>query len=133
MKWKRFKIVKKIISLYYDMFEKSVCLNKKMQLRTGDIVFKGSGANYKIGSDYYPVMVMDWSKAGKTIYLKPVRAYTTNNHDYFKKQSYLYSLSNKSNIILKATWRDLKGTYILTGTEYCIVDFSGYKKYQSPK
>tara|TARA_Y100000310_G_scaffold7931_1_gene8611 strand:- start:2916 stop:3320 length:405 start_codon:yes stop_codon:yes gene_type:complete len=132
MKWNRFKKIKKIISSYYNKLKSINYLYNKMQLYTGDTVYEGSGANYNVGLDKYPVKVTGWSESGKTVYLQPVRAYATNNHDYYAKQSYLYSVNSNTNIMLKATYRPLQKAYILTGTEYCHIDFSGYQKYQSP-
>ncbi|MBB77362.1 MAG: hypothetical protein CMJ75_22890 [Planctomycetaceae bacterium] len=100
-------------------------------LPNGQKIQRLQGGCYSIGSDRYPINIIDWSASGKTLYYQRAKSKRVDCNGQSECQEYIFAPDHYSRIQV-ATWRSRDQCYRERGSRWGSIWVDGYDCYRDP-
>ena len=100
-------------------------------LPNGQTIHANSHGSYTVGSDVYPMVILGWTKSGKTIFCQEAKSRRCDGNGYGEDQAWMV-WENPNGRRFKATWRSKEKEFRRSYNKYGFVYTDKFRCYRDP-
>ena len=102
-----------------------------IRLPNGQAIHANWHGSYTCGTDLYPMVILGWSKSGKTIFCQEAKFRRCDSSGYGEDQAWMIWV-NPNGRKFKATWRSKEKQFRKSYHEYGFVYTDGFSCHRDP-